>query len=65
MWDELLHEAPIERETREDKVLQKLFKLVLNGWPRYQAQAPEEARNFFVFRGELSYVDEKFFIGIG
>ena len=36
-----------------------MFKLVLNGWQRYQAQVSEEARSFFVYRGELSYVDGK------
>ena len=43
----------------EDQVLQEVVKLVLNGWPTYQTQVPEEARSFFAYRGELSYSEGK------
>lgn len=49
----------IEKATREEQVLQEVIKLVLNGWPRYQTQVPEEARSFFAYRGELSYFEGK------
>jgi hypothetical protein len=45
--------------TREDQVLQKVTKLVLSGWPKYQTQVPEEVRCFFPYRGELSCVKGK------
>ena len=31
----------IEKTTREDQELQEVTKLVLNGWPKYQTQVPE------------------------
>ena len=49
----------IEKTTREDQELQEVTKLVLNGWPKYQTQVPENVRSFFPYRGELSYVDGK------
>ena len=49
----------IEKTTREDQELQEVTKLVLNGWPKYQTQVPENARSFFPYHGELSYVDGK------
>ena len=55
--DEKIRE--IEKATKEDIVLQEVSNLVLNGWPRYQAQVPKGARSFFAYRGELSYVEGK------
>jgi hypothetical protein len=49
----------IENATREDQVLQKVTKLILSGWPKYQTQVPEEVRCFFPYRGELSCVEGK------
>ena len=49
----------IQKTTREDQELQEVTKLVLNGWPKYQMQVPENVRSFFPYRGELSYVDGK------
>ena len=49
----------IEKTTREDQELQEVTKFVLNGWPKYQTQVPENVQSFFCYRGELSYVDGK------
>ena len=49
----------IEKTTRGDQELQEVAKLVLNGWPKYQTQVPENVRSFFPYRGKLSYVDGK------
>lgn len=49
----------IKEETQQDQQLQMVAKLVLQGWPKYQAQVPECAREYFPYRVELSFVDGK------
>ncbi|XP_055715454.1 uncharacterized protein K02A2.6-like [Phlebotomus papatasi] len=61
-----LTEAALERyqqATANDPALQKLRKLILEGWPDSREEVPKVIRNYFTFRDELSILDGIIFKG--
>uniref|UniRef100_A0A1B0CZ21 RNA-directed DNA polymerase n=1 Tax=Phlebotomus papatasi TaxID=29031 RepID=A0A1B0CZ21_PHLPP len=56
-------ESKLVQATQEDEVLQKLKKVIKDGWPNSPKEVPGCLRAFFTFREELAYVKDVIFKG--
>ena len=53
----------IQEETRNDKTLQSLAKVISQGWPREKRELPDELKSFWDHRDHLIVQDEVVFLG--
>ena len=53
----------VKRATKEDVTLQALKQVISEGWPNDKAALPEEARQYFAVRDELTTEDDLLFRG--
>ena len=53
----------LQEATANDTVLQNLTSFVLNGWPEYYSQCPDELRPYWDFKEQISIYDKVLFKG--
>ena len=53
----------LQMETANDAVLQNLKSVVLNGWPEYYCQIPDDLRPYWDFKEQISIYDNILFKG--
>ena len=53
----------LQLETANDAVLQNLKSVVLNGWPEYYCQIPDDLRPYWDFKEQISIYDNILFKG--
>ena len=51
----------LQEATANDTVLQNLTSVVLNGWPEYYSQCPDELRPYWDFKEQISIYDNVLF----